>query len=98
MITYADLELAFRRREERSYSVDLRYNAPDSDADQRLLADEDAAVEIDVEGLRQLEPDWVAYGAALHAAVFGGAVGRAFSEATHSAQSRDAILRVRLVI
>ena len=78
--------------------VDLRYNAPDSDADQRLIADGDGVVEIDLRELRQLEPDWQAYGAALNQAVFAGAVGRAFSDARNNAQSRDAILRVRLVI
>jgi hypothetical protein len=98
MPTYADLELALRRHDERSYSVDLRYNAPDSDADQRLIADGDGVVEIDVHALRQLEPDWKAYGSALHHAVFAGAVGSAFSDAGKNAQSRDAILRVRLVI
>jgi hypothetical protein len=98
MLTYADLEIALRWRDERSYSVDLRYNAPDSDADQRLIADGDGVVEIDLRELRQLEPDWQAYGAALNQAVFAGAVGRAFSDARNNAQSRDAILRVRLVI
>ncbi|MCX6629881.1 MAG: CHAT domain-containing protein [Candidatus Solibacter sp.] len=98
MPTYADLELALRRRGERSYSVDLRYNAPDSDADQRLIADGDGVAEIDVESLRQLEPDWAAYGVALNLAVFTGPVGHAFSGACRNAQSHNAILRVRLVI
>jgi hypothetical protein len=98
MPAYADLEFALRRRDARTYSVDLRYNAPDSDADQRLLADGEGVVEIDVEGLRQLEPDWAAYGAALNAAVFAGAVGPAFTDSSHNAQCCDAILRVRLVI
>jgi hypothetical protein len=98
MPEYGDLEISLRRKDEQSYAAELRYNAPNSETDQRLIAGEGGTLPIDPVALRALEPDWKGYGAALSAALFAGDVSQAFREVRLNAQSQSAILRVRLNI
>jgi hypothetical protein len=99
METYADLELALHRRDTDSYSVEMRYNAPDSEAEVRLLDDGAAAVSFDLAALRRLELDSVSYGQALQSALFANeAIAKAFHTARSNAQSQNAPLRLRLFI
>jgi hypothetical protein len=99
METYADLELALHRRDADTYSVEMRYNAPDNEAEVRLLGDGSAAVSFDLAALRKLELDSALYGQALQSALFANqAVGTAFSTARSNAQSQSALLRLRLFI
>jgi CHAT domain len=96
---YADLEVALRRRDAGNYSVELRFNAPDDDAEIRLIKDGAGAVTLDLPGLRALELDAKSYGASLSAAVFRApSVASAFAQARSTAQSQDSTLRVRLFL
>jgi hypothetical protein len=99
MSTYADLELSLHRRDATSYAAELRFSQADTDADVRLLSGESAAVQLDVEQLRTLALDDVAYGRALGAALFGDASLRsAFAQACASTAASDCQLRVRLLL
>jgi hypothetical protein len=98
MATYADLEIALRRRDEESYEVDLRFTQPDSDADTRLVEGA-PTVTLDLTALRQHHLNHEAYGQALAGQLFGhDRVREAFNSARRTAQSQDVPLRVRLFI
>lgn len=55
MRSYADLELGLHPRDADSYSVELRFNAPDSDADVRLVRGDSLPVQFDTE-IRRCKP------------------------------------------
>ncbi len=95
---YADLEISLRKLGDGRFDADLRYNAPDSEADLRLVKDGKAEFAIQLADLRAKEPNWDAYGAALRDAFFVPALREAFSKARQDANSKDAILRIRLLI
>jgi hypothetical protein len=102
MNTYAELEISLRPRASSSdgnaYTVDMRLSLPDSDTDERPIPDGDAIVELNESTLRELQPNWQKYGAALRDAFFQGKVAKGFAEARMRANSRNAPLRVRLYI
>ncbi len=98
MAGYADLEISLRKLGEERFDADLRYNAPDSEADLRLLKDGKAEFGISFAEMRAKEPNWDAYGGALRDAFFVPTLRDAFRKARQDANSKDAILRVRLLI
>ncbi len=96
---YADLEITLHRRDGSGYSVELRFNQPDSEADVRLVRGGDARAEWSLDELAQLVLDDVAYGTRLGAGLLASDEMRlAFAQARAAAQSQDVPLRVRLVI
>lgn len=94
MPTYADLEIAIRKKDERSYALSMRFNGPEDDAEQR--ADPDPVVEFDAAAIRQFDPD--AYGTLLTKALFTAEVKNWFGRFRTASQTQNAILRVRLTI
>ena len=67
MADYADLELSLHRRESDTYTVELRFSRPDSDADIRFDPAE-ARFDWDALGAQALDP--TAYGQALTRGLF----------------------------
>jgi hypothetical protein len=99
MIGYAELEISLHRRDTGSYSIDFRFNQPDSDADIRLGGDILTQVEIDLEALLALAHHPEKYGEKLTQDFFADpGVLSAFTQALASAQSLDRPLRLRLSI
>lgn len=102
MNTYADLEISIRTKPSSAnandYSVDMRLSLPDSDTDERPMPEGDAVVTLDESKLRETQPNWQKYGAMLRDAFFQGNVARGFEESRRRANTRNAILRVRLYI
>src|SRR5271168_2004742 len=94
MPRYADLEIAFRKRDERSYAVGFRFNGWGDEAEQR--PEPDSIVVINVADL--LGDDPAIYGAKLAAALFTPEVRILFGGFRGAAQQQEAILRVRLSI
>jgi hypothetical protein len=98
MTEYADLEIGLHRRDAVSYTVEFRYNPPDSDADMRFGDIQEAQVEFDLEDLNQT---YVAseYGKKLTQTIFGNnSIRDAFEKARANAEGKEATLRIRLVI
>ncbi|KRD41434.1 hypothetical protein ASE38_17715 [Cellulomonas sp. Root930] len=96
MTDYADLEISVHRRDAITYAVELRFQLPGSDVENRLDADGPLLASIDPAALDQLDDD--EYGAQLGRGLFGGGVGNAFRTAVATSQSKGVRLRVRLVI
>ncbi len=97
--TYADLEIGLHRRDIDSYSVELRFSHPQSDAEIRLAQDRVSQVNIAVDTLRALSADSEAYGKMLSAQLFSAEdVRAAFIQAQNTAAMLDLPLRVRLFI
>jgi hypothetical protein len=97
MVKYADLEIGLHRRAAKTWSVELRFNHPESAADQ-ILAPGDSRVRIDLGKLQEHVFDPSAYGRVLSKSLFAPQVERAFNIARTLAQSDDLPLRVRLRI
>jgi WD domain, G-beta repeat len=99
MTAYADLEMGLHRRDIGSYTIELRFNQPDSDADIRLVRGDPALVQFDMERLGAFTLDDAAYGQLLSQSLFSDpAVRTAFAQARSTAQTLDAFLRLRLFI
>ncbi|MBN2392959.1 MAG: CHAT domain-containing protein [Anaerolineae bacterium] len=99
MTDYADLEIGVHRRDANSYSIELRYSQPDSDADVRLVRDGPSQVRFDMDRLRSQTVDVAAYGRQLSESLLANPdVKLAFAQARSNAQSLDAPLRLRLFI
>ncbi len=99
MTDYAELEIGLHRRDASSYTVEMRFSHPRSEADIRLARDDRAAVLFDRALLHSLALDPVAYGQALSDSLFASpAVLAVFSQASTAAQDLDLPLRVRLAI
>ena len=94
MPRYADLEIAIRKRSERSYALSFRFNGPDDEAEQRSA--NDLTVAFDPASIRDLDPDM--YGYQLGRAFFTSDVHGAFGLFRVAAQQQCATLRVRLSI
>jgi hypothetical protein len=62
MTAYADLEIGLHRLDTGSYAIELRYTQPESDADIRLVRDDPALVQLDIDRLRALALDTEEYG------------------------------------
>jgi CHAT domain/SIR2-like domain len=93
---YADLEIAFRKRDERSYSLGFRFNGADDEAEQR--SEPDPVVAINFDSLTLSGDDPIQYAATLSAALFTAEVAGLFGRFRTAAEQQDAILRVRLSI
>lgn len=99
MTDFADLELSLHRRDGSSYSVEMRFTQPNSDADIRLGTGEPVGVTIDLAGLQGLIADPAEYGKTLSESLFADAdIASSFAQARTSAQSLQAPLRVRLLV
>lgn len=95
----ADLEIALHKHDSESYTVDLRFSQPDSDADIRLSREDLALAQIDRDHLRSLALQPEAYGKALSKQLFADAqVQAAFAQAVSVSQAQDMPLRLRLLI
>src|SRR5271168_4639613 len=94
MPRYADLEIAFRKRDERSYALGFRFNGLGDEAEQR--PEPDPVVVIKVADLFGDDP--TIYGAKLADALFTDDVRILFGRFRGAAQQQEAILRVRLSI
>src|SRR5689334_7386385 len=98
MSTYADLEIALRRRDADKYAAEFRFNAPGAEADIRVGGG-DHVTSFDVARLRSLELDSAAYGSILTEALFGNvALASALAQARAATQAANAALRIRLFI
>jgi hypothetical protein len=96
MTTYADLEIALRRRDGAAYAVDFRFILPGSKVEPRLRS---AEVSFDLQQLRALSLDVPSYAKLLSSSLFRDtALKTAFSTARATAHTEDASLRVRLLI
>lgn len=100
MSDFADLELGLHRYDPESYSVELRFSQPESDAEIRLVrGGEPHLLRLPFARLRELAADPAAYGAELGAALFADReLEAAFEQARATAQSLGLPLRVRLFI
>jgi CHAT domain/SIR2-like domain len=96
MVKYAELEIGLHHRTPRTWSVELRFNHPESAADQ--LLDAGSRVRFDLGRLRGLGYDPDGYGRALSKSLFIPPVKEAFGQARARAQSDGLPLRVRLRI
>jgi hypothetical protein len=95
---YADLEIGLHRADASSYSVDMRFARPDSDADVRLDRGR-AVAAFDLARLRELALDSEAYGRALGEQLLADEAARAgFQGAWSAAQALDVPLRLRLLV
>src|SRR5271163_2649221 len=94
MPRYADLEIAFRKRDERSYALGFRFNGAGDEAEQR--PEPDPIVAINVADLFGDDP--ALYGAKLADALFTPDVRILLGNFRMVAQQQEAILRVRLAI
>lgn len=94
----ADLEISLHRRQGTAYSVETRFTPPGSSVEQRLGANELIEITFNEGRLGELAIayDWVGYGQALSAALFGPeALKLAFGQA--QARAGLAPLRLRLL-
>jgi len=99
MEEYADLEIGLHRRDATSYTVEMRFVHPDSDADIRLSREQTPLASFDKEHLEGLSNSAETYGRALTESLFADSnVKTAFLQAFSTAQSLDVGLRVRLLI
>ena len=94
MSRYADLEITFRKRDERSYAVGFRFNSGEDAAEQRARME--PAIRIDFGELAGDDPK--AYAEALSAAFFTAEVRAEFGKFRAAAAMLGSILRVRLSI
>ncbi len=99
MAEFAELELSLHRREGATYSIEMRFSQPSSDADVRLGQGEKITVELDIPALQSKIDNPEDYGKALAGSLFADAnVLSAFAQARASAQSLKAPLRMRLLV
>lgn len=99
MTDYADLEIGLFAREPGTYTVELRFNQPGSEADIRLGQTRAIATHFDFDLLKELEYDPGSYGKALAEAVFADVELRVnFARARAAAETQQLPLRLRLLI
>src|SRR5271170_3800369 len=96
MHRYADLEIAFRKRDQHSYSLGFRFNGADDEAEQR--SEPDPVIAVDFTSLKLSGDDPSAYAAKLNDALFTPDVRVLFGRFRSAAEQQHAILRVRLSI
>ena len=94
MSQYADLEIVFRKRDERSYVLSFRYSSPDDEVDHPALMEP----VITLESATLRGDDARAYSDALTAAFFTPEVKAEFGRFRDITQQKSSILRVRLSI
>lgn len=95
-MAYGELEIGLHRPYAEHYRVELRYTAPDSDADVRLSPGEPR---FDLDRLRQLEGDAAAYGKELAATLLADtSLREALAQVRSAVQSLGVPLRLRLFV
>jgi hypothetical protein len=97
MDEYADLEIGLHRRDAVTWTVELRFSLPRTDAETQLDVSGPLLVDLDPHELDAMD-DEEEYGLALGSGLFGHGVGPAFQTAVATSQSHGARLRVRLVM
>lgn len=99
MTVYADMEFGLHRRNVDYYEVQLRITQANNDADIGPRQNGPQLVQLNLEKLRSLEMQDLAYGEELRQSLFmDERVRKAFNEARGAAHSHDQALRFRLVI
>lgn len=99
MAEFADLEIGLHLRDTGMYSVDFRFNLPNSEADVRFDQYQQTQIDFPISELKPfiLDPD--AYGLKLTEIFFHNpSIKSAFAQARVSAQSLEVPLRFRLLI
>ncbi|WP_239571039.1 CHAT domain-containing protein [Geodermatophilus bullaregiensis] len=94
---YADLEIGLHRRDAVTWTVELRFSLPRTDAETQLGVSGPLLAKINPHELDALE-DEEEYGLALGSGLFGHGVSTAFQTAVATSQSQGVRLRVRLVM
>jgi hypothetical protein len=94
MSRYSDLEITFRKRDERSYALGFRFHSADDAAEQRSSIE--PSISIDFPSLAGDDPQ--AYAEALTAAFFTPVVRAEFGKYRAASATIGSILRVRLAI
>ncbi len=94
MSRYSDLEITFRKRDERSYALGFRFHSADDAAEQRSKTE--PVIAIDFAALAG--DDAAAYAETLSAAFFTPDVRAEFGKYRAAAAAQGSILRVRLSI
>ena len=96
---YADLEIGLHRRDRKTWTVELRFSHPESDADEHLELASPLRVGFDLDALQRERYDAEVYGRRLTDSLFGApGVRHGFEMARTLAQSADLPLRIRLLI
>jgi len=96
MRKYADLEIAFRKRDEHSYLLGFRFNGADDEAEQR--SDPDPVIPGNFAALALSGDDPAVYANRLNAALFTPEVVALFGRFRSAAEQQHATLRLRLSI
>jgi hypothetical protein len=94
---YADLEIGLHRRDAVTWTVELRFSLPRTDAETQLNVSGPLLAAIDPRELDAID-DEEEYGLALGSGLFDHGVGAAFQTAVATSQSQGVRLRVRLVM
>jgi hypothetical protein len=94
MSRYSDLEITFRKRDERTYALAFRFNSHDDAAEQRSLTE--PVIALDFSALAGDDPE--AYAQTLSAAFFTAEARAVFARFRVAAAATESILRVRLSI
>jgi hypothetical protein len=94
---YADLEIGLHRRDAVTWTVELRFSLPRTDAETQLDVSGPLLAHIDQRELDAID-DEEEYGLALGSGLFGHGLGAAFQTAVATSQSQGVRLRVRLVM
>jgi CHAT domain-containing protein/SIR2-like protein len=94
---YADLEIGLHRRDAVTWTVELRFSLPNTDAETQLDVSGPLLAAIDPHELDVIDDD-EEYGLKLGEGLFGHGVGAAFQTAVAASQGQGVRLRVRLVI
>ncbi len=96
---YASLEISFHRRDESSFSVQVRFSRPQSETDNRFVEGLLTLSEADFQSLQQLELESTAYGKALTRILFADPqLLSVFVQTRTIVQTLDMPLRIRMLI
>src|SRR5918998_6045986 len=94
---YADLEIGLHRRDAVTWTLELRFSLPHTDAETQLDVSGPLLADIDPHQLDAIDDD-EEYGLALGSGLFGHGLGAAYQTAVETSQSQGVRLRVRLVM
>jgi CHAT domain-containing protein/SIR2-like protein len=94
---YADLEIGLHRRDAVTWTVELRFSLPRTDAETQLGVSGPLLAHIDPHELDAIDDD-EEYGVALGSGLFGHGLGAAYQTAVATSHSQGVRLRMRLVM
>lgn len=98
-MTGYELEIALHRRDGRHWAVEMRFEDPATDGENRLVPQESLSVSFDFDKLAELSyTDMDEYGRVLGRSLLSEQVGAAFGEARAAAERQGQPLRVRLFV